>query len=472
MGSRSLSGVAWGLAAALAWGVALATTYTVDDDGPADFASIQSAINAATTGDQIVVKPGRYHETLSFLGKSITVRSEKGPAATVVYLEGQTRIVQLDGDATLQGFTITGGRQRVGGGILVTGGANPIIEDNVIEGNTAAYNDATGFPGLGGGIAIEAPCEPVITRNVIRGNQALASAAGLYGYGAAIAVDDGATAVITSNVIVGNASGQIGGAIYVGVAGTTSPVVITNNTISGNQAGGSSPDTSSYGGGISLYDGAVATVQNNAIDANSAAYSGGGIYFFASNTTGLDYKNNDFDGNLPDNCAGLPSSKCNGSQLFLAPLYQDAAGGNYRLRSDSPLVDKGVTGSQGTLDADGRARNRDGDLNGTALPDVGAFENQGELTRLTFDSATALHWDGSANASMVFDAYRSALSTLAPGPIGACWHAGLTSPSTTDAQALAPGEGFFYLVGGRATVRGSLGFDGQGAERTPQTACP
>ena len=41
--------------------------------------------------DEIVVKPGRYRETIRFLGKSIVVRSEQGPLRTVIFLEGETR---------------------------------------------------------------------------------------------------------------------------------------------------------------------------------------------------------------------------------------------------------------------------------------------------------------------------------------------------------------------------------------------
>ena len=39
---------------------ALATTWTVDDDGKADFDNIQAAIDAASDGDEIVVMPGTY----------------------------------------------------------------------------------------------------------------------------------------------------------------------------------------------------------------------------------------------------------------------------------------------------------------------------------------------------------------------------------------------------------------------------
>ena len=38
---------------------ALATTWTVDDDGKADFDNIQSAIDASSDGDEILVAPSR-----------------------------------------------------------------------------------------------------------------------------------------------------------------------------------------------------------------------------------------------------------------------------------------------------------------------------------------------------------------------------------------------------------------------------
>jgi hypothetical protein len=53
---------------------ALATTWTVDDDGKADFDNIQAAIDAAQDGDEIVVKEGMYFEhEINTLGKSILI---------------------------------------------------------------------------------------------------------------------------------------------------------------------------------------------------------------------------------------------------------------------------------------------------------------------------------------------------------------------------------------------------------------
>ena len=42
---------------------------------PADYATIQEGINAATDGDTILVQPATYQENINFLGKEITVGS-------------------------------------------------------------------------------------------------------------------------------------------------------------------------------------------------------------------------------------------------------------------------------------------------------------------------------------------------------------------------------------------------------------
>ncbi len=463
----------WRTGLALGSVLLLSATWTVDDDGPADFSTIQQAINAAANGDEIVVRPGRYREHLSFLGKAITVRSEQGPRVTVVFLEGETRIVDLDGDSTLRGFTITGGRNRVGGGIRVSNGADPVIEENIIVGNEAPRNPATGFPGRGGAIAVEAFCRPVITRNVIQDNRATGNAIGLYAWGGAIDVGDDASAVITNNLIVNNLSTDTGGALNIAYrAGSAATVVIANNTLAGNRAG-ESANNFSYGGGIAVYDGSFAVIQNNIFSDNVAGYQGGGIYFYPNNDTNFDYRRNDFSNNQPNDCAGLPPQKCDRNQLFLAPLYQDSAGGNYRLRSDSSLIDAGLSGQEGALDLDRRPRARDSDLDGTVAPDLGAYENQGELTRLRFADKTTLEWDGSAtNPSMRFELYRDDLSHLGAGPLGQCLRNDLAGATTTDPELPLPGEGFVYLVRGRDAGAGSLGFDSAGNERTPAGPCP
>ena len=52
------------------------TTYTVDDDGPADFSSVQDAIDFASDGDVVEVQPGEYSNpaSINFQGRAITVK--------------------------------------------------------------------------------------------------------------------------------------------------------------------------------------------------------------------------------------------------------------------------------------------------------------------------------------------------------------------------------------------------------------
>jgi hypothetical protein len=130
-----------------------------------------------------------------------------------------------------------------------------------------------------------------------------------------------------------------------------------------------------------------------------------------------------------------------------------------------------ATGAPGD-DLLGLTRPADGDLDGTGLPDIGAYENPAELTRLRWTSETALAWDGSDSASMVFDLFRDLVSGLAPGPVGLCEQAGLASPAASQTAAPPAGEGWFYLVRGRDASEGTLGFDSEGAGRLPGESCP
>ena len=109
------------VAAMAAVPAARADTIWVDDDGcpgpgsgtPEDpFCLIQNALDASADGDEIVVAPGTYFETVSFLGKAVVLRSSDGPAATTIDAQGADTAVTCDGgegpDTVLDGFTITG----------------------------------------------------------------------------------------------------------------------------------------------------------------------------------------------------------------------------------------------------------------------------------------------------------------------------------------------------------------------------
>ncbi len=102
---------------------AFATTWTVDDGGKADFDNIQAAVDAASSGDEILVMPGTYTSTqdghvVNMLGKAVTLRSSdpSNPdvvAATIIDGEGARRGIacfNFETNKTLiEGLTITNG---------------------------------------------------------------------------------------------------------------------------------------------------------------------------------------------------------------------------------------------------------------------------------------------------------------------------------------------------------------------------
>jgi len=92
-------------------------TIYVDDDGPADFSTIQAAIDDANDGDAIVVKTGLYKNDIYFLGKNITLNStnphdlEIIKATTIGCEEDEAKIIfngSEDASCILTGFNING----------------------------------------------------------------------------------------------------------------------------------------------------------------------------------------------------------------------------------------------------------------------------------------------------------------------------------------------------------------------------
>lgn len=102
----------------------------------------------------------------------------------------------------------------------------------------------------------------------------------------------------------------------------------------------------------------------------------------------------------------------------------------------------------------------------------GHFPPPGEVPGLRFVDRTTLAWSAERSAGS-YNLYRDALGALAGGGFGACFRQQLAATTTTDADPLGAGTGFFYLV----TVENRLGEEGtkgpqsSGAERRG-TFCP
>jgi len=275
--------------------VAFSSTIYVPDD----FSTIQEAIDAASSGDTVIVRPGTYVENIDFAQKAITVKSELGPAGTIIDGNQVMAVVTFQSgegsDSLLEGFTLTNGLGEdlspyfiSGGAITCENSSSPTITKNVVEYNQSEF---------GGGIACGGGSAPTITQNFIRRNTA--------DVGGGIFCDK-STPVISGNVISENTAQSRGGGLYLREATPT----ITDNFIERNTVPGigghgagiccweSSPTISnniihgncclqpgSEGGGIYCAWYGYPTITNNTITANSAIWNGGGIYLNFSRPT-------------------------------------------------------------------------------------------------------------------------------------------------------------------------------------------
>jgi parallel beta-helix repeat protein len=236
-------------------GTASAMTWTVDDDGGADFTGIQEAINNASDGDTIIVHSGVYYENV-IVNKSVTL---KGIGQPVVDARGKGDAITLTADGiTVEEFSATN-CSWWGGGIKIISSNNTITGNNVSNNEEGIYLDDSS------------------SNNTITGNNASINVFG-------IRLHSSSNNVITGN----NASSN-----WCGISLYSS----SNNTIAGNNVRNNYwKDTyrNSRGRlqGISL----VYFCNNNTITGNNVSNNDDGIglsYFSNNNTiTGNNVSNN------------------------------------------------------------------------------------------------------------------------------------------------------------------------------------
>jgi len=253
-------------------------TITVDDDNPADYNNIQAAIDAAATGDTLLVADGLYkgpgNRGLHLGGKNISLRSEYGPTNCIVdcenkdrafYVEAEqpiSRRLLFDGKASagclIEGFTITNGRESQGAGIYCAPEASPRIANCLLYNNAATYA------------------------------------------GGAIYCDHNSAPVITDCSMIDNTGQSRGGALYC----KDSDPVLAGCRIANNVS-------QSYGAGI-YCDGSDMTVIDCTFSANAARYSGGAVYCRYSSPA---FTNCVFDKNTSDYRAGALAFDYEGAPL-------------------------------------------------------------------------------------------------------------------------------------------------------------
>jgi len=117
-------------------------TWTVNDDGPADFHTIQEAINAATDGDTIYVHNGTYYENV-VVNKTVWLVGEAKSTTIIDGNETRATILVTANNVNINGFTVQrGGDELLGSyylrgvGMLLVSVYNNSIHENIITNNT------------------------------------------------------------------------------------------------------------------------------------------------------------------------------------------------------------------------------------------------------------------------------------------------------------------------------------------------
>lgn len=239
---------------------------------PADYPSIQSAIDVAASGDTVLVAAGTYLERLDFLGKSIEVVSVSGPQATFIDAAGSGSVVTFQrGEpraAVLSGFTITNGNSFDGAGVRIWN-SSPTLDGNVITGNR-------GCTGVG---VYSYFSSPRIEHNTISGN-VVQGCSGAWGVG--VYIGGSSNAELVANEIVDNAGADAsGGGVALFAAGR--PLLLLN-TIARNST--TINGTCGWGGGVAIANYVEATIVNNLIAQNKAC-TGRAIYWIGPSSSGV-----------------------------------------------------------------------------------------------------------------------------------------------------------------------------------------
>ncbi len=363
--------------------------------------------------------------------------------------DGAIRCVYVGTNAVLSGFTLTNGHTRTAGVWLKEqrgGGAwcefpSAVLTNCVLTGNTAEIGGGAhggtldnctlgaNSAGIGGGAVRGTLNDCNLTSNsagegggayaatlntcTLKDNSAAFSGGGAYEatlstciltansaeqYGGGVAHGTLNNCTLTGNkaeygggasestldtcVLTGNAAGSGGGAAF----GTLSNCILTGNA------------AVQYGGGASK-----GTLNNCTLTGNSAKESGGGVagstlnnclVYFNTAPNGPNWSADD-QASLPGFAFACTTPLPPGpGNIALDPLFINAAGGDFRLRPDSPCINAGSNEFVfGETDVAGNPRI----ISGTV--DIGAYESQGSGSVISYAwlQSYGLPTDGAAD---------------------------------------------------------------------------
>ena len=411
--------------------------------------TLQAAINAALSGDTIIVEDGTYAGAgdvdLDFGGRNLTVTSQDGPATTIIDCGGSSSAIH-------RGF------------FFHSGETNAVVSGLTVQnGYEASGYEASGN---GGDVDIENGSTATISHCIFSKSQAYRGG-GVY---------NGGILTLTDCTFTGNSASDAGGGLRNENAAT-----VTGCTFTGN--------TSTYGGGVYNLVNSTLALTNCILTANSVSSLGGGMdNGGAATLTNCTFTGNDA-GSLGGGLnAGLPATLVNcifwGDICLRQPeinggvtaMYCDVQGGyagtgnvdadplfvsrsapyDLHLRPGSPCLGAGTSSGTPATDITGATRPNP--------PSIGAYE----LPALA-PPVTHLLWSNPDGRAAFWNVGRDGTPTVAGGygpytdSSGGLWHATALATGPDGVSHLlwnsASGQVALWNVtdGGAATVLAGYG---------------